>query len=285
MMEKYSVLMTVYHKADPDFLVDAVQSMLDQTVPTDDFVIVCDGPLTPVLDQILEDFSSQYAGLFQIIRLPENVGIGMANNAGLPHCKHDLVAKMDADDLSLPYRCEQQLQLFAQNPQLKVVGGYIEEFDQDPDTPFSVRTVPLSSAEIRVYAKRRQPFNNQTVMYRRSAVKAVGGYGDFRRSEDYDLYIRLLHAGFETANVGRILVKMRVNGATVMRRASWDTLKGCARSRWNALRLGYSSFLDVAVVVGAEFVIWISPPGLQRFLYNHFLRKGVSHERESSVRS
>lgn len=282
-MEKYSVLMTVYHKADPGFLADAVRSMLEQTVPTDDFVIVCDGHLTPELDEILADFSSRNPGLFHIVRLPENVGIGMANNAGLPHCKYDLVAKMDADDLALPCRCELQLQLFDQNPKLKVVGGYIEEFDQDPDAPFSVRAVPLHSADIRTYAKRRQPFNNQTVMYRRSAVAAVGGYGDYRRSEDYDLYVRLLHAGFETANVGRVLVKMRVNGGTVMRRASWDTLKGCARSRWNAYRLGYASFLDMAVVICGEFVIWISPPGVQRFLYNHFLRKGVSHERQPSA--
>ncbi len=282
-MEKYSVLMTVYHKADPDFLVEAVQSMLEQTVPTDDFVIVCDGPLTEALDGILEDFASRYPGLFRIVRLPENVGIGMANNAGLPHCQYDLVAKMDADDLAVPARCELQLRLFQKKPDLTVVGGYIAEFDHDLNRPFAVRSVPADNEAIRKYAKRRQPFNNTTVMLRRSAVLEVGGYRNFRRAEDYDLYIRLLNAGFMAENIPSTLVNVRVDNAACSRRASWDTLKGCARSRWHAFRLGYSSLLDVAVCVCGEFVIWISPPGVQRFIYNHFLRKGVSHERQPSA--
>lgn len=280
-MESYSVLMSVYAKENPEYFAGAIQSMLDQTEETDDFVIVCDGPLTPQLDAVLERFNSQYPGVFQIIRLPQNVGIGMAANEGLKHCRNNLVAKMDADDLAVPGRCEAQLRLFEQNPDLKIVGGYIEEFDENPELPFSIREVPLDWESIRKYAKRRQPFNNMTVMYRRSAVEAVGGYRDFRRSEDFDLYLRLLHGEALAANIPEVLVKARVDRDAFKRRATWETLKGCARSRWFSYRLGYASLLDVLICVCGEFTIWVSPPGVQQFIYNRFLRKGVADEQKS----
>lgn len=274
-MEQYSVLMSVYHKANPAFFQTAIQSMLDQTYPTNDFVIVCDGLLTTELDHILETFDRQYPELFQILRLPQNVGIGAAAGAGLKICKNDLVAKMDADDISVPARCQLQVQQFVHNPKLTVVGGFVAEFEEDPDQPFSVRTVPITNAEIRTFAKRRQPFNNPSVMYRRSAVLAVGGYGTLRRSEDYDLYVRLLHNGYEAANLKDVLVKFRVDAAARMRRTSVETVKGFLQSRWNALRLGYSSVWDFAVCCSGELFVFLCPKKLQDKIYVTFLRRKV----------
>lgn len=277
-MEVYSILMSVYAKENPGYFDMAIRSMLDQTVKTDDFVIVCDGPLTEALDQVLAQHDQENPGLFHIVRLPQNVGIGAAANAGLQVCKNDLVAKMDADDLAVPARCEWQLRLFQEKPDLSLVGGYIEEFDQDPDEPFSVRDVPLTQKGITDYFRRRQPFNNQTVMFRRSMVRKAGGYRDFRRSEDFDLYLRMLHAGAIAENIPEILVKVRVNNAAAMRRASMETLKGCARSRWYAHQLGYASILDVLFCVCGELLIVISPAKVQQFIYQRFLRKGCVNE-------
>lgn len=272
-MEAYSILMSVYHRENPEHFAASIGSMMNQSVVTNDFVIVCDGALTEELDAVLDTYTQRYPGIFNIVRLPENVGIGAAANIGLKHCRNDLVAKMDADDLSLPQRCEKQLKLFQDNPGLAVSGGFIEEFDQDPEKPFSIRAVPETNEEIRKFARRRQPFNNMTVMYRRSAVEAVGGYRGFRRSEDYDLYLRLLQGGYTACNLTEVLVKARVDTGAFSRRASLATLKGCARSRWYAYRIGYSSLMDVLVCVGGEFVILISPRKLQQFIYSRFLRK------------
>lgn len=274
-MEQYSVLMSVYYKADPRFLNDAINSMLKQTVKTNDFVIVCDGPLTQELNDILAHYDTENPGIFNYVRLEKNVGIGQAANIGLRICKNELVAKMDADDLSVPDRCERQLDCFKSNPKLSALGGYIEEFEEDPETPFSVRSVPVNYEDILHFAKRRQPFNNVTVMYRRSAVLAVGGYRDFCRSEDYDLYLRLLNAGYYAENLPLCLVKVRVNNGAFARRASKDTLRGCARSRWYAYRIGYSSLLDFLICVLGELVIMLSPPKIQHYIYLYFLRKKV----------
>ena len=277
-MENYSVLMSVYHQANPRHFELAIQSMLSQTCPTNDLVIVCDGPLTEELNAVLDVYSCKYPTVMNVVRLPENKGIGVAANIGLQHCKNDLVAKMDADDISIPERCEIQLKMFASDPDLVVAGGYIEEFCKDPCRPFAIRNVPTGNDEIRKFARRRQPFNNMTVMYRKKAVMSIGGYRDFRRSEDYDMYLRLLHSGCLAANYNGVLVKARVDCSANERRASWDTLKGCVRSRWYALRIGYSSLSDFLVCTIGGVLVFISPPKLQNVFYRRFLRKKCVNE-------
>lgn len=122
----YSVLMSVYAKENAAYFSDAVESMLHQSCPPDQFVLVCDGPLTPGLDEAIQRFTaSRDGGLFRVLRLPENVGLGRALQAGLPLCDHDLVARMDSDDLALPLRMEHQLALMAADPELAAVGGLI----------------------------------------------------------------------------------------------------------------------------------------------------------------
>lgn len=277
-MEQYSVLMSVYYKANPDFFDEAIQSVLAQTYATNDFVIVCDGPLTKQLDAVIDTYVALHPDVFHIIKLPQNVGIGAAAEAGLRACKNDLVAKMDADDISLPNRCQKQVERFHKDRDLAMVGGFIEEFESDPDNPFSVREVPLSNDEIREFAKRRQPFNNISIMYRRNAVLAVGGYRKLRRSEDYDLYIRLLHKGYKGENLQEILAKCRVDSEARKRRTSLQTLMGFVHSRWNAFRIGYSSVWDFTYCCCGELFVFFCPPKLQDKIYMRFLRKNIEVE-------
>lgn len=272
-MLSYSVLMSIYRGANPDWFRQAVDSMLCQTVPTDDFVIVCDGALTPELENILAALDAVHPGLFRFVRLKKNVGIGAAANEGLKYCKNDLVAKMDGDDIALPRRCQLQLERFSANPGLTILGGQIAEFENSPEEPFAIRAVPLTNDAIRKFSRRRQAFNNMTVMYRRRDVMAVGGYRNLRRSEDYDLYLRLLMAGCQGENLEDVLVFARVNQSARSRRASWQTFRGCVRSRWYALRCGFSSFWDFLVCLAGAFVIFVCPGRFQQFLYRHFLRR------------
>lgn len=272
-MPSYSVLMSVHRDANIRWFQQAVDSMLAQSVPTDDFVIVCDGTLTVELDNYLATLEEAHPGLFQLVHLEENLGIGAAANVGLQYCKNDLVAKMDADDIAVTHRCQKQLERFAADTELTILGGYIAEFDASPHKPFAIRRVPGDDAAIRQFSRRRQAFNNMTVMYRRSAVLAVGGYRDLRRSEDYDLYLRLLNAGYRGGNLEEVLVYARVDRDACSRRSSWDTLRGCVRSRWYALRVGYSSLLDFLICIAGAFFIFICPNRLQQKIYQRFLRQ------------
>lgn len=271
-MQEYSVLMSVYHKEKPEYFYMAARSMLEQTVPTDDFVIVCDGPLTEELDEVLEQLRTEAPDVIHPVRLEKNMGIGYAANVGVQACRHELIAKMDADDISIPDRCQRQLAMFEEDPELAVCGGYIEEFEQDPERPFDMRTVPQSSGEIYAFGRRRQPFNNMTVMYRRSVVLAVGGYSDLRRNEDFDLYARMISSGFKGANLPMVIVKARVDREARQRRKGMDTLKGCIYSRWRAHKIGYASLGDFLYCVAGQLFVVLCPRKLQQWIYAKLLR-------------
>lgn len=271
----YSVLMSVYYKVNHIHLEKAIQSMLHQTYPTNDFVIVCDGQLTDKQNDVLNSFVRKSPEIFQIIRLAENVGIGAAMSIGLASCKNELVAKMDADDIAIFDRCEKQLKRFIEEPRLTVLGGFISEFIVDSDEPYAIRAVPVDNEGIRQFAKRRQPFNNVTVMFRKSSVEAVGGYRPLRRNEDFDLYIRLLNEGYYCENLPIILVYVRSDESAMKRRGSLATLYGMVQSRWYAYRLGYSSIIDFVVCIGAQVFLTVSPVWLRKKIYEKVLRKKI----------
>lgn len=280
---EYSVLMSVYAKEEPVYLDTAIQSMLDQTVRTDDFVIVCDGPLTAELDAVLERHLAQNPAVLHLVRLPQNIGTGAALNVGLTHCKNELIAKMDSDDISVLDRCERQLKEFAEDDRLTVVGGNILEFTEDPAKPVSRRLVPCDNEGIQKYARRRQPFNNMTVMYKRSAVLKVGGYKAMTRSEDYDLYVRILHEGYYCKNINDDLVFARIKENAADRRTSYVTYRGFIKTRWSALRSGFSSPWDFLVACGAQTVVFLSPAFLQKLIYRKILHKPVGDSVETRI--
>lgn len=122
--------MSVYRKEKAEYLQKSIDSMLSQTVPPQDFVIVCDGLLGDELNQVLQKKKQEYPECFQIVQLPENRGLGEALKEGLVYCKNELVARMDSDDISVPERCEWQLKAFAQN-NVSIISGAVQEFMDD----------------------------------------------------------------------------------------------------------------------------------------------------------
>ena len=187
MYPDYSVLMSVYQQDNPCFFRTAIESMLNQTVPANDFVLVCDGPLTPELNAVIHEMSLQNKNLFQVLRLETNMGLGNALNIGLTACRNNLVARMDSDDISLPDRCELQLKAFQDNPELALCSGMIAEFETTPSQIKSVRHVPLTHDEIIRFSKKRNPMNHMAVMYRKNAVLSSGSYIEVSLAEDYYL--------------------------------------------------------------------------------------------------
>lgn len=270
---KYSILMSVYKKENPAYLKSSIDSMLCQTRPPDDFVIICDGALTPALDRVLDTYKLRYPDLMQIIRLPVNRGIGNAANEGLAFCRHNLIAKMDSDDISVPDRCEKQLIFFQNNPQLDIVGGQLAEFYHDISNITAYRRVPIEHQNIIDYAKKRSPFNNQTVMFKKSSVLLAGGYSMLRRCEDYELYIRMLLQGCLTANCGEVLVYYRMTKNTLKRRGSQENLKCFFYVHMTAYKKGFCCLSDVVIPCLGQVLITITPCRIRGWLYRLILRR------------
>lgn len=217
----YSVLMSVYYKEKPEFLNQAIESIQSQTLPTDDFVLVCDGPLNKELDAVIAVKQQEMGTSLNVIRLIKNGGLGNALNEGIKHCKHELVARMDSDDIAYPNRCEKQVGVFNTHTEVSICSGIVEEFTIDPNIVDAKRVPPETNTEILEFAKKRNPFNHPCVMYKKSAVEAVGSYQDFYLLEDYYLWLRMLMTGYQGYNIQEPLLHMRAGSDMYKRRAGW----------------------------------------------------------------
>ena len=269
----YSVLMSLYAKEKPAYLAQALDSMLEQTVLPAEIVLVKDGPLTPELETVLQQYQTQYPSLFNVVTNEKNVGLGLALNRGLEACSCELVARMDTDDISKPARCEKQLACFARQPQLALVGTWVDEFTDTPAHIISRRCVPLAHEQIYEFAKRRSAFNHPTVMYRKSAVLAQGGYANLRRNQDVDLFGRMLFAGCKAENIGEALLFFRASADLSKRRKSWENTWSYIATIKRFWKMGYSSLWDVGIVAAAQTGIYVMPAWLQQFVYRKLLRR------------
>ncbi len=268
-MENYSVLMSLYVKEKPEYLRLAIDSMLSQTVMPDEIVIVEDGPLNEELYEILKEYGEKITR----VRIGKNLGLGLALNEGLKACRNELIARMDTDDISKPDRCEKQLKRFEEQPELAIVGAWVEEFAVSPEQVVSVRTVPTDASAIYNFAKKRSAFNHPAVMYRRSAVLAQGGYANLRRNQDVDLFGRMLYAGCKAENIGEALLWFRCNDDLAKRRKSWENTRSYIDTIHRFWKMGYASFVDYIMIAVAQTGMYLMPVKAQHWIYKTFLRK------------
>lgn len=273
---KYSVLMSVYGKECADFLQEAMDSIWNQTVPTNDFVLVCDGPLTDKLDSIIYDMERKHPDDLRVIRLKKNGGLGNALNTGLQHCKNELIARMDSDDISRPDRCEKQLYLFQNHPEYSISSGIVEEFTYSTDHIDSLRIPPETQKEIMHFLKKRNPFNHPCVMYRKSSVEAAGGYQDFYLLEDYFLWIRMLKNGCIGYNVQQPLLWMRAGAEMYKRRAGWKYVKSQIALYRFMKRIHVISSAEFLIICFIRTVSSLMPNLFRKVAYKAFLRERVA---------
>lgn len=268
-MSDYSVLMSVYFKENPSYLKRSIESILAQTVMTNDFVVVCDGPLTEELDAVLADFKKQYGELFNIVRREKNEGLGIALQNGLLATKNEIVMRMDSDDASLADRAEKQLPYMEK---YDLVGGFISEFDGEETNIIGIRKVPENYAEIRRFAKKRCPFNHPSVMYKKSAVIAVGSYRSFLFLEDYDLWIRFIHGNYNVYNMQTVLVNMRSGMQMRARRAGKTYRKSMKNLRKELLDLKMINVFEYVFFVCTQTILLMLPLKLKEKVYSVLFR-------------
>jgi glycosyltransferase involved in cell wall biosynthesis len=238
--EEFSLLLPVWAADRPDFVADAFRSSVqDQTRRPDEVVIVRDGPVPPAMARTLADLAAGSPVPVRVLELPRNGGLGPALDAGLAACRYDVVARMDADDLSLPHRFAVQLPMIESG--LDLVGAGLVEFGDHPDDLVGTRVPPVDAADIAARARFADPFNHPTVVYRRDLVRAVGGYSDFALMEDYLLWAKLLVAGAKVANTAEPLVKYRVGAGAYARRGGWRQLRAELAVQRRFRRIGFTT--------------------------------------------
>lgn len=269
---KYSALMSVYGKDNPAYLEISIESMLKQTVPPEQFVIVVDGSVPEGIHNVIKNYAENRE-LFTVITLMENEGLANALNVGLQHCRNELVARMDADDISLPERCERELELFSQYPELAVCGCNIEEFYDKPENVRTIRKVPSDYEAICKFIRRRQPFNHPTVMFKKSEVIRCGGYGELKRKQDYDLFSRMINMGCYALNVDEELLKFRADENNYKRRKSWSYVKSTIQVGVLNYKRKYCSLGDLIYIVCGQVGLFLMPLRIMTIVSDRVLRE------------
>ena len=216
-MEEFSVLMSVYKNTKADELAECFDSLLNQTVKASQYVLVIDGPIPQELTEEIEKLKGEIKEL-TVVPLDTNHGLGLALREGMTHCKFELVARMDTDDIAVSDRFEKQLKCFEEDEALSICGGNIAEFQGNVNNITSHRNVPEKHEDICEFLKSRCPFNHMTVMFKKCEVEKAGGYLDWHYNEDSYLWVRMYLAGCKFYNLQDVLVFARIDAQTFRRR-------------------------------------------------------------------
>ena len=270
---KYSILMSVYYKEKPEWLDYSIESMMNQTIKCDEFVLVEDGPLTEELDLIVEKYVKKYPKIFNVIKIKKNGGLGPALKLGIEKCNNEYIARMDSDDYSIPTRIEKQFEIFKTNPGLGLVGSNVEEFEDTIDNVNCHVILPETNEEIIKFSKRRCPFRHPSLLYKKSAVLKANNYREFYLCEDYDLYVRMISSGCKCYNIQEPLVYMRIGKDFYKRRGGWKYMKTILKFKNEQLRTGYFSLCDYLKSTIPHIIVCLIPNFLRDWIYRNLLRK------------
>ena len=272
-LHQYSILMSVYYKDNPIWLKEAIESMLNQTIKTNDFVIVEDGSLTEELEDVIEFYEKNYKDIFNVIRIEKNRGLGPALAIGVINCKNELIARMDSDDYSVRDRCEKQIRLFQSNNKLDIAGSNIAEFIDDIKNIQSYRILPESDEKIKKFAKRRNPFGHPSVMFKKTKVLEAGNYRSYYLCEDYDMWIRMIEKDATCYNFKEVLVYMRISNDFYKRRGGIKYLKSILKFKKEQLNKGFYNIKDFIISSMAHVIMCLIPNFAINLLSKKVLRK------------
>ncbi|HET6877159.1 MAG TPA: glycosyltransferase [Jatrophihabitans sp.] len=278
--EPFALLLPVYGGDTAEYVREAFQSAVHkQTLPPDQVVLVRDGAVPAELAACLDELIADSPVPVTFVALQDSRGLGPALDAGLAASEHDIVARMDADDVALPHRFAVQLPYITAGAD--IVGAGLLEFGDDVDDIVGHRTPPTDPRDIVRYARMHDPFNHPTVIYRRSAVLAAGGYGDLPLMEDYWLFARMLANGARPANVAEPLVCYRVGAGAYQRRGGRNLLRSELALQRRLLDDGFVTraqyVRNVAIRGGYRLLPWwVRRTAYRRIVATYGRRRGRS---------
>ena len=263
----YSVLMSVYAGENAVNLRASINSVLTSEFPPAEFILVIDGP---VGDDLMEVIHSLPA--VKPVPLPSNVGLGAALNEGLKHVSYDIVARMDSDDICMPSRLGKEYARMSEG--LDIVSSAILEFEGDVGNVTGRRDLPLTQEQIEEFSRKRNPFNHPSVMFRKSAVIAAGGYtSDFPLFEDYDLWIRMLKNGARAANIEEPLLYMRTDEGMFLRRGGREYGRVMLNFHKHLLETGWTTRRIYLTCAVPHYLVCIMPEFIRKLVYRRLHRK------------
>lgn len=267
---KFSCLVCVYDKDDPNHFNECFESLSNQTLKAAEILLIQDGPINTSLVEVIEKWSQILP--LRLIKNDKNIGLGKSLNLGVQLCEYELIARMDADDICHPERFQKQISFLDSHPEIAVVGSWIAEFQESPENIVSYRKLPADPEDLFSFAKKRCPLNHPTVMFRKDAILAVGNYDPYANQQDYQLWARLLVKGYKVANIQESLLFMRVSSALFKRRGGIDYGKIELAVQRDFFKMGFINRFEFVRNVSLRMIVRLMPNFFRKLFYMRFLR-------------
>lgn len=270
LVPEVAVAMCVCSSDRLEYLTQAVESIRQQTFARSVLIIYADGALPGTTDEYLLSVAGERV---RLLRGAERRGLASGLNVILEHVLGNLptvkyIARMDADDIASHDRLAVQYDYMEGHPDIDVLGAWCLEFD-DAGSEFVKKMPP--GAELPRFSCYRSPLVHPTAFVRRRPFEAGYRYrADLLKAQDYDLWSRLMCAGYMFDNVQRPLLRYRVSAQMHQRRAGFGLVWGETRMRVkHAWRMKIFSPMVWLKILGF-FAVRISPPGIRVLSYRYF---------------
>ena len=211
-MSKIAIIQSVYGNDKPEYLSLAINSILRQTYSDFKLYLGIDGPIGSELSEVIYQLTDE-----RIIVISNNENKGLANilNDLLEECvkhEYEFIARMDSDDISCIDRLEKQINYMENHPDVDVLGGAINEIDENGNSLNHIVNYPCSSEECRKFFSMRNPVAHPTVLFRKRFFEIIGMFypTNFARNEDTELWLQAYVHGAKIVNLPDVLLHFRV---------------------------------------------------------------------------
>jgi len=270
---QFSVLISVYRSEEPIILDRALKSIWDdQILKPDQIVLIKDGSLGPNLDKVIEKWATVMGTSLDIICNPVNIGLGNSLRKGVHHCKYDLIARMDDDDISMPNRFFEQIKFLKNNPEVDILGSNVSEFSKDEMIQTSFRKVYTNHETIIKNAKIQCPFNHPSVIFKKKVYLNAAGPKSLFHMDDWHVWVLMIINGAICANIDKNLLKMRGGIDQMRRRGGWTYLIQEIKLHKEFYDIKFINLIEFLRNAALGIIIRLLPTVFRQIIYKHIIR-------------
>ncbi len=209
-----SVIMSTY-KEDERLLRESIESILNQTYKDFEYIIILDYPDNDVHKSVIEEYALKDDRIHFYIN-EKNMGLTDSLNRGLSLCHGEYIARMDADDISLPDRLERQMKYLEKN-HYDLIGGITEMINENGSLLYSIKSVPTDPKKINKALRYSQCIAHPTWLGKKEVFEKNAGYRHMPLCEDYDFTLRAVLNGFVISNLNEAVLKYRMTSNSISR--------------------------------------------------------------------
>jgi glycosyltransferase involved in cell wall biosynthesis len=259
-----SVVMSVYN--DEKYIGEAIESILNQTYKNFEFIIIDDASKDKSLD-IIKKYAKKDKRII-ILKNKANLKICKSLNKGIKIAKGKYIARMDGDDISFSERFAEQVNFMESNPQVGVVGSWIEILNKNYKK--IIKKYPKEDKKLRQNIFFYSPIAHPVAMIRKEVFSKIGGYNkEFPLSQDLELWFRI-GTKYQLASIQKVLLKYRESNKKIPVKLLIKKEKYANKIRWkNRKNKAYKFGIKAFVYNGIHYLsLYLIPPQIKTKIFN-----------------